>query len=91
MTGNGSLHPPDVIDVELRFRSEPAVPTSPSILATAPEVRIRNHDAVPVAFADESAVIASMLRATLQRGHDILDMVLVFDRPDDDSEPVAAA
>jgi S1-C subfamily serine protease len=31
------------------------------------------------------------LELTLQRGHDILDMVLVFDRPDDDVQPVVAA
>lgn len=31
------------------------------------------------------------LELTLQRGRDILDMVLVFDRPDEDAEPIAAA
>jgi S1-C subfamily serine protease len=31
------------------------------------------------------------LELTLQRGQDILDMVLVFDRPDDDAEPTVAA
>jgi len=36
-------------------------------------------------------VYTDRLELTLQRGRDILDMVLVFDRPDGESEPVAAA
>jgi len=43
------------------------------------------------AYVAARGVYTDRLELTLQRGHDILDMVLVFDRPDDDSEPVAAA
>jgi len=37
------------------------------------------------------SIYADRLELTLQRGSDILDMVLVFDRPDGDSEPGVAA
>src|SRR3990167_9021278 len=51
--------PPATIDTLLRFRSEPAVPTLPSITKVEPsDWTIRNHVAVSVAFADESWVIA---------------------------------
>jgi S1-C subfamily serine protease len=36
-------------------------------------------------------IYTDRLELTLQRGADILDMVLVFDRPDDESTPIAAA
>lgn len=49
---------PATIDVVERFMSAPLVPTVPSNTCDPPEDSIRNHEAVPVASADESAVIA---------------------------------
>jgi len=44
---------------EFRLRSAPEVPTVPSkTWVEPPDCTIRNHVAVPVAFADESDVIA---------------------------------
>jgi hypothetical protein len=43
------------------------------------------------AYVAARGVYTDRLELTLQRGHDILDMVLVFDRPDDECEPVVAA
>ena len=48
--------------VVVRFRSEPDVPTFPSTFAVPPEVVMRNHVAVPVAFALESCVMAFRVR-----------------------------
>ena len=47
--------PPETMETVLRFRSAPDVPTVPSTTAVLPEVRIRNHDAVPVASAASAA------------------------------------
>ena len=51
---------PAVIEVVLRFRSAPEVPTDPCATAVPPTwVRIRKYPAVPELFADESGVIAA--------------------------------
>lgn len=50
--------PPLTIDKVFKFKSLPLVPQFPSTMWVAPEVVMRNHAAVPVAFADESVVIA---------------------------------
>jgi hypothetical protein len=50
--------PPETMLTLSRFRSAPVVPTEPSHNAALPAVTTRNHAAVPVAFAEESAVIA---------------------------------
>ncbi len=50
--------PPDTSDPVFKFRSEPEVPTLKSAMKVPPEVTRRAHVAVPVAFADESCVIA---------------------------------
>jgi hypothetical protein len=42
-------------------------------------------------YVTARSIHTDRLELTLQRGHDILDMVLVFDRADDDVEPVVAA
>ena len=51
--------PPETSEVVLRFRSEPLVPTSPSSTKVVPsDLTMRNHVAVPVAFAELSCVMA---------------------------------
>jgi hypothetical protein len=51
--------PAVTIDVEFKLRSAPDVPTLPSnTWVEPPDWTIRNQVAVPVAFADESWVIA---------------------------------
>lgn len=43
------------------------------------------------AYVSARAIYKDRLELTLLRGQDILDMVLVFDRLDDESNPVVAA
>jgi len=50
------------MDVVVKFRSEPDVPTLPSIQKVADASTTRNQVAVPVAFALESCVIALAVR-----------------------------
>ena len=50
--------PPTTKETELKLMSAPLVPTEPSRTNAAAEVTILNHVAVPVAFAEASAVIA---------------------------------
>lgn len=45
------IESPVVMDVVVRFKSAPDVPTVPSIICVAPEVAIRNQVAVQVATA----------------------------------------
>lgn len=54
---------PLVMDTLFRIRSEVAVPTLPSTTAVAPDVTIRNHDAVPVlpAVAEPMALAVKTL------------------------------
>ena len=49
--------PPETMEVVLRFRSEPDVPTVPSITPVPPEVVTRYQLAVPVALAELSLEI----------------------------------
>lgn len=58
--------PPAMMLVELRFMSDPDVPTDPSITAVPPDLYARNHVAVPVASADASAVIALNVRTPFE-------------------------
>jgi hypothetical protein len=53
---------PEEMDVVERFRSAPDVPTDPWTFAVPPDVTNLKNDAVPVASADESDVIALAVR-----------------------------
>lgn len=56
MDGTATV-PPDVIEVELRLRSAPLVPTVPWTIAVPSDFTRRKNVAVPVAFALESVVM----------------------------------
>lgn len=54
---------PTLMDVEFRFKSEPEVPTLISTQQVPVESTILDHVAVPVAFAEASAVMAENVSA----------------------------
>ena len=60
---------------------------------TGDRVLIANGQRVETldSYVAARGVYTDRLELTLQRGHDILDMVLVFDLPDEESNPVVAA
>ena len=59
-----------VMETVVRFKSLPLVPTLPSMTKAAVESTTLNQDAVPVALADESCVMADAVNTPLAAAAD---------------------